>query len=81
MNCGIGCRCGSDPVLLWIWCRPAAAAPNKLLASELPCAMGAGLKRQKKKNYQGKEYKSINVIFLLNVISVKENQRSKNMNI
>ena len=27
MNCGIGCRCVLDLVLLWLWCRPAAAAP------------------------------------------------------
>ena len=24
--CGVGCRCGSDPELLWLWCRPAAVA-------------------------------------------------------
>ena len=38
-----------DPVLLWLWCRPAAAAPIGPLAWELPCALGAALKRQKKK--------------------------------
>ena len=27
VSCGIGRRRGSDPVLLWLWCRPAAAAP------------------------------------------------------
>ena len=26
LSCGVGCRCGSDPVLLWLWCRTAAAA-------------------------------------------------------
>ena len=26
VSCGVGCRCGSDPALLWLWCRPAAAA-------------------------------------------------------
>ena len=26
-SCGIGHRCGSDPILLWLWHRPAAAAP------------------------------------------------------
>ena len=25
MSCGIGHRQGSDPVLLWLWCRLAAA--------------------------------------------------------
>ena len=26
LTCGGGCRCGSDPVLLWLWLWPAAAA-------------------------------------------------------
>ena len=26
VNCGVGFRCGSNLVLLWLWCRPAAAA-------------------------------------------------------
>ena len=26
-SCGVGHRCGSDPLLLWLWCRPAAIAP------------------------------------------------------
>ena len=26
MSCGVGHRCDSDPVLPWLWCRPAAAA-------------------------------------------------------
>ena len=25
-SCSLGCRCGSDLVLLWLWNRPAAAA-------------------------------------------------------
>ena len=28
MSCGIGRRCGSDLALLWLWYRPAAAAPT-----------------------------------------------------
>ena len=43
MSCGIGCRHSSDPVLLWPWCRPAAAAPVQPLAWELP-----GKKKKKK---------------------------------
>ena len=27
MRCGIGCRQGSDPALLWLWRRPVATAP------------------------------------------------------
>ena len=52
MSCGVGCRCGSDPALLWLWCRPVATAPIQPLAWEPPYAAGAALemaKRQKKK--------------------------------
>jgi len=48
-SCGVGCRCGSDPVLLWLWCRPAAAALIQPLAWELPYAMGVTLKKKKRK--------------------------------
>ena len=49
MICGVGCRHSSHLVLLWQWHQPAAAAPIQPLAWELPYAMGAALKRQKKK--------------------------------
>ena len=49
MRCGIGLRCGSDPTLLWLWCRPAAPAPVQPLAWEPPYAMGVVLNRQKTK--------------------------------
>ena len=32
------------PVLLWLWCRPAATAPMRPLAWKLPYALGAALK-------------------------------------
>ena len=38
--CGVGHRCGLDPVLLWLWCRSAAAALILPLAWEFPYAMG-----------------------------------------
>ena len=38
-----------DPVLLWLWCRPAAAAPVQHLAQELPYAGGTALKNKKEK--------------------------------
>jgi len=47
MSC-VGQRRGSDPTLLWLWCRPAAAAPIGSLAWEPPCATSAALKRKKK---------------------------------
>ena len=52
MDCGVGCRHGSDPTLLWLWRRPAATAPIRPLAWEPPYAVEAALekaKRQKKK--------------------------------
>ena len=48
-SCGVGHRCGLDPVLLQLWCGPAAEAPIQPLAWELPYAAGAALKKKKKK--------------------------------
>ena len=50
LSCGVGCRCSSDPKLLWLWLwrRPAAAPPIGPLAWEPPYAVGTTLKRQKK---------------------------------
>ena len=47
MSYGVGHRCGSDPTLLWWWCRPEAAAPIRPLIWEPPYAVGVALKRQK----------------------------------
>uniref|UniRef100_A0A4X1V611 Uncharacterized protein n=1 Tax=Sus scrofa TaxID=9823 RepID=A0A4X1V611_PIG len=38
VSCGVGCRCGLDPALLWLWCRPVATAPIRPLAWEPPYA-------------------------------------------
>ena len=48
MSCGVGPRRCSDPVLLWLWCRPAATAPIQPLAWEPPYAAGAAQKKKKK---------------------------------
>ena len=48
-SCGVGCRLGSDPVLLWLWRRPVAAAPTGPLAWEPPHAPGAALEKATKK--------------------------------
>ena len=50
MSCGVGCRPASDPVLLWLWCRPAATAPIQPLAWEPPYAAGAAQEMEKIKN-------------------------------
>ena len=55
MSCDVGCRCSSDPTLLWLWCRPAATALIRPLAWEPPYAAGVVLekaKRQKDKKHQ-----------------------------
>ena len=49
MSCGVGCTRGSDPTLLWLWRRPAAVALIRPLAWEPPYAIGAALKKKKKK--------------------------------
>ena len=46
VNCGVGCRCSSDPALLWLWHRPAAAAPIQILAWERPYAADVSLKKK-----------------------------------
>ena len=52
VSCGIGCRRGSDPTLLWLWRRLAAIAPIGPLAWEPPYAAGAAqeMAKRKKKN-------------------------------
>ena len=47
MSCGIGHRHGSNPELLWLWCRAAATVPIGPLAWEPPHVVGAALKRPK----------------------------------
>ena len=49
MSHGVGCRCSSGPVWLWLWCRPRATALIGPLAWELPYAVGAALKRKKER--------------------------------
>ena len=48
MSCGVGCRHGSDPALLWLWRRPVATAPIRPLAWEPPYAAGAAQRNSKK---------------------------------
>ena len=38
VSCGVGCRRGLDPMLLWLWCRPEAVALIGPLAWEPPYA-------------------------------------------
>ena len=47
VSCGVGHRCGSNPVFLWLWCRLAATALISPLAWKPPYAAGVALKTQK----------------------------------
>ena len=62
MSCGVGPRCGSDLVLLWLWCRLAAVAPIRLLAWEPPYATGAALKNKTNKQKTPKKQKNKEII-------------------
>ena len=68
MSCGVGCRCASDPALLWLWHRPAAMALIRPLAWEPPYALRRAQemakrqikkKKKKKKRSWGKQITSI----------------------
>ena len=49
MSCGIGHRRGSDPALLWLWCRLEATVLIRPLAWEPTYAAGAAQEMAKKK--------------------------------
>ena len=55
MGYGVGYRhgLGLDPTMLWLCCRPAAAAPIQLLAWERPYAKGAALKSEREERKGG----------------------------
>jgi len=56
VSCGVGHRRDSDPRLLWLCCRPAAAALIQPLAcSELPHAAGMGLESKKKERKKARK--------------------------
>ena len=63
MSSGVGCRCGSDPELLWLWSRLAATALIRPLAWEPPYATEVALqmaKSQKAKKKKKKEQDMVN---------------------
>ena len=57
---GVGHSCGSDPVLLWLWYRPAAAAPIQPLAWKFPYATSAAIKKKNQTNQTNKHIGWIN---------------------
>ena len=59
MSCGVGRRRGSDPKLLWLWCRLVGTAPIRPLAWEPPYAAGAVLKSKKQNKTKKQTYRSM----------------------
>ena len=76
MSCGIGRRQGSDPVLPWLWYRPAATAPIRPLAWEPPYAASVTLKKQEKKNNikmdSRSEFEKKNPIYVSELIHLRQ---------
>ena len=65
MSYGVGCRCGLDQTLLWLWLRLVATALIRPLAWESPYAVAAALekaKRQKKKKKKREREREIMII-------------------
>ena len=60
MSCGIGCRHGLDPALLWLWLwyRLAAIAPIQPRAWDLPYPTGVALKSAPSKKKKKKKESS-----------------------
>ena len=63
MSYGVGCRCGSDPALLWLWCRPGATAPIGPLAWEPPYAAGVAQEMAKRQNKKQKVLGGLRAVF------------------
>ena len=72
---------GLDPPLLWLWCRPAAAAQIQPLTWELPYAAGAAL-REKQTNkkvrsaygtHDLERFSEKSSFILLNLVSLSSN--------
>ena len=55
MRCGVGCKCCSDPTLLWVWHIPVATAPVQSLALELPYAAVVPPQKKTKKKLSVKK--------------------------
>ena len=72
VTCGVGHRQGSDPELLWLWCRPAAIAPIRPLSWKPPYAAGAALEKIKKKKIRNSRSGAVE----MNLTSIHEDAGS-----
>ena len=64
MSLGVGHRCSLDPMLLWLWRRPAAVARIQPLAWEPPYAMGVAPQKKTKKKKRNLKSKLGTPIFV-----------------
>ena len=55
--CGVGCRCGSQIQLLWLWYKPAATVLIRPLACKLPYVTGSAIKSKIQKQDKTKQNK------------------------
>ena len=63
MSCDVGHRCGSDLMLLWLWCRPSSCSPNSTPSLGTSIGHGCSPKCKKKKKKKKKKLNYINCIF------------------
>ena len=62
VSCGVGCRQGSEPTLLRLWCRPEGTAAVLSLAWEPPCATGVALRRKNQNQKTPKKLSDISIV-------------------
>ena len=67
MSCGVGCRSGLDPALLWLCHRPVATAPIRPLAWETPYAMEVAQEKVKKKKDKKKSHLLLRELYGTNI--------------
>ena len=60
MSCGIGCRHGSDPTLMWLRHRLVATAVIRPLAWEPPYAAETALEMAKRQKQTNKKKRELN---------------------
>ena len=71
MSCGVGCRRGLDPALLWLWRRPVATAPIGPLAWEPPYATGTALEKAKKDKQTNKQTNKKTEYFVVKELEIQ----------
>ena len=62
VSCGTGHRHGSDPELLWLWCRTAATALIRTLAWEPPYAERAAQEMAKRQKHTNKTKQGVPIV-------------------